>query len=340
MNKQIVIPVFYQVNPSDVRKQTGSFKDAFAKLKQVSGEELQTWREALTEASNLSGWDSSVTRPESRLVDEIVKDVLKKLNDMFASTDFRGERSRLHGHEDVCQVLRRNSGTEAVKGLLLDMSKIKNIDLSSQAFENMCNLRFLKLNVEQLWEGEQHVPRLKRLILGRSQQLTRIPDLSESLRIIKQMTMARKKYQKEVCVSICYPGRYHEYSHGKLSMGDLASFKATFKAPEDSSPRIPLREPEIIQTSVSDEKFDSTNQDLVPDPQTIPEKKLTLFINNKVVPFYRILRHKVGLWLFYCWIFLVRLFCGLCIFGMLVFLVLQLSTRCETYLSSHVHGGS
>ena len=36
-------------------------------------------------------------------------------------------------------------GTEAVKGLLLDMSKIKNIDLSSQAFENMCNLRFLKL---------------------------------------------------------------------------------------------------------------------------------------------------------------------------------------------------
>ncbi|KAK3224721.1 hypothetical protein Dsin_004583 [Dipteronia sinensis] len=61
MNKQIVIPVFYQVNPYDVRKQTGSFMDAFAKLKQVSGEELLTWREVLTEASNLSGWDSSVT---------------------------------------------------------------------------------------------------------------------------------------------------------------------------------------------------------------------------------------------------------------------------------------
>ncbi|KAK2636986.1 hypothetical protein Ddye_031778 [Dipteronia dyeriana] len=1221
MNKQIVIPVFYQVNPSDVRKQTGSFKDAFANLKQaVSGEELRTWREALTEASNLSGWDSSVTRPESRLVDEIVKDVLKKLNDMFASTDFRGlvaidsriekvksllcmetfdfrvvgiwgmggigkttiagavfnqissqfdgncrcfvanvreesencgglvhlrdkvlsqilgeninlgtpnipsivkrrlqskkviivlddvtslkqleilaggldgfgpgsrviittrdkqlllnfvaayniyevealdkrealqlfcncafkedhvpkdfmvfaqrtvdyakgnplalkvlgsslyrkskqdwesalhklnkiskpeihnilrigydaldreeknifldiacffkgeykyhvmellngcysaaqagvsvlvdkslitistsninmhdllqemgweivrqesfntpgERSRLHGHEDVCQVLRRSSGTEAVKGLLLDMSKIKDIDLSSQAFENMCNLRFLKLydwtrsaaecvniskvhlpyglnyfpdklryfhwrgypskvlpsklsldhlveldlfdsNVEQLWESEQHVPRLKRLLLGHSQQLTRIPDLSgspylevidlvdcrslldisssiqhlknlnylrlegckglrsfsrdihfeslqnldlsscinfmefpqisgiirtlslngseieevpssvesltnlitldvsdcsrlkhisikickvkslrflflkncsklecfpeiletlehletldlsgtaikelplsiehlkgllklflrgcknletlpnsistlasliefdlsdcskldklpvnmgnlkslenlsegsvvesqlpssttslitlieclafrpssglsfslkdlclnncnlteipedigclsslktlelcrndfeslptsikqlskleklllndcnmlrsvtvlpvnlfdfeamnckelqslpntsefaefitserntwrnidhatlnfvftnspklnekafsnvfaESLQIIKQMAMARKKHQKVVRVNICYPGSkipewfcyqshrssvniqpsplncsnrkflglalcaviafegycytgefsvgvpyvcyfqtdsgdrvtykgeltfradrnykdsifinsdhiilgYHQYLPGKLSMDDVASFKVVFKAPEDSSPRIPLKgfskienlfrgvdtsqscrlkycgvspiyaEPEIIQTSISDEKSDSTNQDLVPDPQTIPEKKLTLFINNKVAPFYRILSHKVGLWLFYCWIFLACLFCGLCVFGMLVFLVLQLSTRCETYLSSHV----
>ncbi|KAK2664691.1 hypothetical protein Ddye_003265 [Dipteronia dyeriana] len=90
MNKQIVIPVFYQVNPSNVRKQSGSFMDAFAKLIQVSGDESQTWREALAEASNLSGWDSSVTRPESKLVDEIVKDVLKKLNDMFVSTDFRG----------------------------------------------------------------------------------------------------------------------------------------------------------------------------------------------------------------------------------------------------------
>ncbi|KAK4848604.1 hypothetical protein QYF36_015082 [Acer negundo] len=247
-------------------------------------------------------------------------------------------------------------------------------------------------NVEQLWEGKQNVPLLKRLILGHSQQLTRIPDLSEfitsnrnygrsrnkrlsqldfmftnspklnveafsnvfteSLQIIKQMGTARKKYQKEVCVSICYPGSkipewfcyqgYHEYSHGGLD--DLASFKVIFKAPEDSSPSCRLKycgvcplyaEPEIIQTSISHEKFDSTNQDLVPDPQTIPEKKLTLFI-NKVVPFYRILLDKVRLWLFYCWIFLFCLFCGICVFGMLVFLVLQLSTRCETYLSSHV----
>lgn len=62
MNKLIVIPVFYRVDPSAVRKQTGSFKDAFDKHKQVSREELQTWRQALTEASNVSGWDSSVTR--------------------------------------------------------------------------------------------------------------------------------------------------------------------------------------------------------------------------------------------------------------------------------------
>ncbi|KAL5845772.1 hypothetical protein ACOSQ3_009296 [Xanthoceras sorbifolium] len=58
MNKQIVIPVFYQVDPSHVRKQIGSFKKHENELQ----EEAQKWREALTEASNISGWHSSQIR--------------------------------------------------------------------------------------------------------------------------------------------------------------------------------------------------------------------------------------------------------------------------------------
>ncbi|XP_052197919.1 disease resistance protein RPV1-like isoform X3 [Diospyros lotus] len=81
LNMQVVIPVFYHVNPSDVRKQSGTFKDSFAKHnKQVSKQEVQSWRDALTEAANLSGWDTSATKPEATLVEEIVKDVIKKLN--------------------------------------------------------------------------------------------------------------------------------------------------------------------------------------------------------------------------------------------------------------------
>ncbi|XP_031249156.1 disease resistance-like protein DSC1 isoform X2 [Pistacia vera] len=90
---QMVIPVFYNVNPSDVRKQTGSFKDAFVKHEEYFKgkiEKVQRFRTALTEASNLSGWDSLVTRPDSKLVDEIVKDVLKKLNDISPSSDCEG----------------------------------------------------------------------------------------------------------------------------------------------------------------------------------------------------------------------------------------------------------
>ncbi|KAL5843182.1 hypothetical protein ACOSQ4_009140 [Xanthoceras sorbifolium] len=93
MHRQIVIPVFYQVNPSDIRNQTGTFADAFAKHEQRfkdSVDMLQRWRAALKETANLSGWDSLVIKPDSLLVEKIVQDVLKRLNDMSPVDDNSG----------------------------------------------------------------------------------------------------------------------------------------------------------------------------------------------------------------------------------------------------------
>ena len=59
-NGQMIIPVFYRVDPSDIRKQTGSFGAAFEKYEK--SDEVQNWRKALEEVANLSGWDSSVIR--------------------------------------------------------------------------------------------------------------------------------------------------------------------------------------------------------------------------------------------------------------------------------------
>ncbi|KAG4122875.1 hypothetical protein ERO13_D11G295300v2 [Gossypium hirsutum] len=88
-----VVPVFYGVDPRDLRNQTGSFADAFAKheenFKHESGK-VKTWRSALTAAGKLSGWDSQVTRPDSTLVDKIVEDVVKKLNCGSSSANLKG----------------------------------------------------------------------------------------------------------------------------------------------------------------------------------------------------------------------------------------------------------
>ncbi|KAK9205407.1 hypothetical protein WN943_015674 [Citrus x changshan-huyou] len=57
---QIVIPVFYQVDPSDVRNQTGSFGDSFSKLEErlkENTEKLQSWRNALEEAASVESKD-------------------------------------------------------------------------------------------------------------------------------------------------------------------------------------------------------------------------------------------------------------------------------------------
>ena len=54
-----VLPVFYDVDPSDVRRQRGTFAVAFAEHEvrfRENMEKIEMWRAALTEAANLSGW--------------------------------------------------------------------------------------------------------------------------------------------------------------------------------------------------------------------------------------------------------------------------------------------
>ena len=56
----IVLPVFYDLDPSNVRNQTGPFAQALAKLEERFNDnikQVQTWRIALTEVGNLKGWD-------------------------------------------------------------------------------------------------------------------------------------------------------------------------------------------------------------------------------------------------------------------------------------------
>ncbi|RHN67392.1 putative TIR domain, winged helix-turn-helix DNA-binding domain-containing protein [Medicago truncatula] len=84
--EQIVIPVFYNIDPSHVRKQTGSYKQAFAKHKRNlkhNNDKLEKWKAALTDAANLVGWDSRNYRSDSDFIKAIVEDVLRKLNPRY-----------------------------------------------------------------------------------------------------------------------------------------------------------------------------------------------------------------------------------------------------------------
>ncbi|KAL8258354.1 hypothetical protein R6Q59_030395 [Mikania micrantha] len=55
---QIVIPIFYDVEPSEVREQTGHYREALDNL-EFKYNKVQSWREALTWAGGLSGWERS-----------------------------------------------------------------------------------------------------------------------------------------------------------------------------------------------------------------------------------------------------------------------------------------
>ena len=54
-----IFPVFFGVEPTEVRKQEGSFGEAFAKHEEVFKENLEKvkkWRDALEEVAKISGW--------------------------------------------------------------------------------------------------------------------------------------------------------------------------------------------------------------------------------------------------------------------------------------------
>ncbi|ESW07458.1 hypothetical protein PHAVU_010G131700, partial [Phaseolus vulgaris] len=59
-NGQIAVPIFYKVDPSDVRHQRRSYGDAFVKHERNYSFTVQRWRSTLSESANLSGFHSSI----------------------------------------------------------------------------------------------------------------------------------------------------------------------------------------------------------------------------------------------------------------------------------------
>ncbi|KAK4598325.1 hypothetical protein RGQ29_015695 [Quercus rubra] len=96
-----VLPVFYQVDPSEVRKQIGDFGKALTKLEKKINDKtkVQRWRDALSNAANISGWDDKNSCTESELVQQIVEEILNsefiQMPSNVASMQLVGINSRM-----------------------------------------------------------------------------------------------------------------------------------------------------------------------------------------------------------------------------------------------------
>ncbi|XP_068324312.1 disease resistance protein RPV1-like isoform X1 [Pyrus communis] len=95
-NGQVVIPIFYNIDPSHIRKQQGSYEDAFVQHEERFKDSVEgvtkvcKWRDALKEAANLSGFVySNKTGTEANFIEKVVEDILTKLN-RISSSDLKG----------------------------------------------------------------------------------------------------------------------------------------------------------------------------------------------------------------------------------------------------------
>ncbi|XP_042965647.1 TMV resistance protein N-like isoform X1 [Carya illinoinensis] len=109
-----VLPIFYHVDPSYVRKQEGTFRDAFAEHEKnpENKDKVKTWRNALKEVANLAGIHLK-SGDESKFIKSIVKSISSELSntrpsvhvlDNLVGMDSRVKEMYLHlgiGMDDV-----------------------------------------------------------------------------------------------------------------------------------------------------------------------------------------------------------------------------------------------
>ncbi|GKU96951.1 hypothetical protein SLEP1_g10132 [Rubroshorea leprosula] len=83
---QIVLPIFFHVDPSDIHKQRGSFGEAFVCHQKVPLEKVERWKTALTNTASLAGFDlQNFNGDESELIKRIIEEMWGKLHPAYLS---------------------------------------------------------------------------------------------------------------------------------------------------------------------------------------------------------------------------------------------------------------
>ncbi|PRQ60508.1 putative winged helix-turn-helix DNA-binding domain, leucine-rich repeat domain, L [Rosa chinensis] len=75
-----------------------------------------------------------------------------------------GGRSRLCLRNDIFHVFTKNTGTEAIEGILLDLAELEEADWNLEAFSKMCKLKLLYIHNLRLSVGPKCLPNALRFL--------------------------------------------------------------------------------------------------------------------------------------------------------------------------------
>ncbi|XP_028773812.1 TMV resistance protein N-like [Neltuma alba] len=191
-----VFPIFYRVDPSDVRKQKGCFAEAFIKYEERFVQDkmkVRKWRDALEKVATISGWDSQNWH-ETEFIESIAEEIMSKLRDDELPSDLGmliGIQPKLDELESI--VARELGGvgfigiwgTGGIGKTTLARAfyerKLKN-------FEIHCFLH----NIREAYEKEGLISLQKRLLFSLEKRSMEVCDCYEGMKLIKNMLRNRK----------------------------------------------------------------------------------------------------------------------------------------------------
>ncbi|KAL8262597.1 hypothetical protein R6Q59_023946 [Mikania micrantha] len=145
-NEQIVIPIFYHVEPTDVRKQLKSFGEAMAKHTQMleaetdakkrSGwiQRMELWKMALIEVADLKGKHAN-DRMETELIEEIVNDIYNRLGAPLGTTILPQLIGMEHYIEHITSWIKDESSHDADVLTIRGMSGIGKTSLAKYLYK-------------------------------------------------------------------------------------------------------------------------------------------------------------------------------------------------------------
>ncbi|XP_072075608.1 LOW QUALITY PROTEIN: disease resistance protein RPP2A [Arachis hypogaea] len=197
---QKVLPVFYHIDPSEVRNQTGKFGQAFDNLMKrypdkIKGKE-QSWRKALREVGCIAGLVIRKSKNESEDIKNIVEQVThcQFMKELFIANHPVGIESRV---EEVIQLLEDQQQEYPLLLGIWGMGGSGKTTIAkavynkiSREFEGRCFL----LNISEVWDQDNGILHLQQQLLSAIYKTTKIKiENTESGKSILERRLGQKR---------------------------------------------------------------------------------------------------------------------------------------------------